>query len=318
MRPVAARPDASGYGAAVARPGNIQDPAFLRVMAHPLRMRLLAMLEERPQSPVKLASTLQVNLGLVSYHVKRLHEAGLIELVETHRRRGAVEHVYASKHAALFSDDAWRRLDRASRAQLLFPILQQTAEYAARAARAGGFDRADAHFTRWSLKVDEQGWRELAGSAGKWVEEALAIEARAAERRTDSFDAGLVVLLFEALPFSDAPAEAPSEQGEGARLIDSAEAWRALVESADSFHGASLRHLGFETAGDGEGGSHLSAHIDLPGSGASALELRFKDVTAFGYAADGSGGAATGTTSALVFRFLSVEVRAASCEVTRV
>jgi len=285
-------------------------------MAHPLRMRLLAMLEERPQSPVKLASALQINLGLVSYHVKRLHEAGLIELVETHRRRGAVEHVYASKHGSLFSDDVWRQLDRPSRAQLLFPVLQQTAEYASRAARAGGFDRADAHFTRWSLKVDEEGWRELAESAANWVETALAIEARAAQRRAESFDAGLVVLLFEALPFSDAPPKTPSAPAE-AQLIDSAQAWRALVESTDSFRGATLRNLGFETAEQGDGASHLSAHIELPGSQAAALDLEFKDVTAFSYVAEGPDGGVADTAAGIVFRFLSVEVRATSCEVTR-
>jgi DNA-binding transcriptional ArsR family regulator len=317
MRAVAARANASGYGAAVARLGDIRDPAFLRVMAHPLRMRLLAMLEERPQSPVKLASTLEINLGLVSYHVKRLHEAGLIELVETHRRRGAVEHVYTSKHASLFSDEAWRELDRTSRAQLLFPILQQTAEYASRAARAGGFDRANAHFTRWSLKVDEEGWRELSESAADWVEKAIAIEARAAQRGADSFDAGLVVLLFEALPFSDPPAKTPSASGEAQR-IESAQAWSALVESTDSFRGATLRHLGFESATEGDRGSRLSAHIEMPGSPASGLELEFKDVTEFNYVARGSGAAEAETQAELVFRFLSVEVRAASCEVTRV
>jgi predicted transcriptional regulator len=309
--------NASGYGAAVARLGNIQDPAFLRVMAHPLRMRLLAMLEERPQSPVKLASTLEINLGLVSYHVKRLHEAGLIELVETHRRRGAVEHVYASKHASLISDEAWRQLDRMSRAQLLFPILQQTAEYASRAARAGGFDRANSHFSRWALKVDEEGWRELAESAIHWVEEATAIEARAAERTTDVFDAGLVVLLFEALPFSDVPPKSLSAAGE-AQLVESAEAWRALVESTDSFRGATLRHLGFERATEDNRGSRLTAHVEMPGSRPSGLELEFKNVRAFNYVAHDAGAAEAETRGDLVFRFLSVEVHAASCEVTRV
>ncbi len=301
----------------MARFGNIQDPAFLRVMAHPLRMRLLAMLEERPQSPVKLASTLQVNLGLVSYHVKRLHEAGLIELVETHRRRGAIEHVYASKHAPDFSDEMWRQLDRTSRAQILFPILQQMAEYANRAARAGGFDRANAHFSRWTLKVDEEGWHELAEVAMDWVRQAMAIEARAAERRTGSLDAGLVVLLFEALPFSDeVPATTPSAPAES-QLIDSAQAWRALVESTDSFRGATLRNLGFDAAEAGDDGAHLSAHIELPGSHASALDLEFKDVTAFSYVAEGPGEGEADTAGGVVFRFLSVEVRAVSCEVTR-
>ena len=285
-------------------------------MSHPLRMRLLAMLEERPQSPVKLAGTLEMDLGQVSYHVKRLHEAGLIELVETKRRRGAIEHVYASKHSALFGDEAWRRLDRRSRAQLLFPLLQQMAEYANRAARAGGFDRSDSGFTRWTLKVDEEGWGELADSVKRWIDQAVAIEARAAERAGDSFHAGLVLLLFEALPFSDTPAQAAPDPGG-----DHADRVGAGLERAGRLGGfvprrgaapPRVRRVERRRAPD-----RARRAARKPRRRAGAPVRRRDRVRLRGTRGSGAGGAEA-EPEGLVFRFLSVAVRAASCEVTRV
>ena len=123
-----------------------------------------------------------------------------------------------------------------------------------------------------------------------------------------------MLLLFEALPFSDMPPQPASDPVE-TTLIESVRAWRALVESADSFRGAALRRLGFEESG---GAARLTAHVELPGSRAEVLELRFDDVTAFDYvAARGAGGAKAGPAG-FAFRFLSVEVHAASCQVTRV
>ena len=45
-------------------------------------------------SPTKLASRLGVPLGTMSYHVRCLAGLGLLELVGSRPRRGALEHVY--------------------------------------------------------------------------------------------------------------------------------------------------------------------------------------------------------------------------------
>ena len=170
---------------------------LLRSMAHPLRLRLLAMLDDAPQSPVTLAGKLDVGLERVAYHVKRLEEAGLIELVATRRRRGAIEHVYATVEPPVFSDVAWGDLDHATRMRLILPALQVLAEQAQRAAAEGGFARRDAHFTRWSLELDDEGWAELAAAAHALASEATAIAARAEERGGERFPARLALLLFE-------------------------------------------------------------------------------------------------------------------------
>ena len=74
---------------------NIDDPRYVKAMSHPLRVRILAMLDERTASPVELAGWLDASLGTVAYHVRTLERMGLVELVHETRVRGAVEHHYS-------------------------------------------------------------------------------------------------------------------------------------------------------------------------------------------------------------------------------
>jgi DNA-binding transcriptional ArsR family regulator len=58
-----------------------------------VRRRILAEIA-KPMSPSQLAVALGEPIGTVSYHVRELAEAGLLELVRTEPRRGALEHFY--------------------------------------------------------------------------------------------------------------------------------------------------------------------------------------------------------------------------------
>jgi DNA-binding transcriptional ArsR family regulator len=189
---------------------TIDDAAYLRALAHPLRLRIIAMLGERATSPARLAVRLGVRVNVVAYHVKRLRELGLAELVEVRRGRGGLEHFYAVRSRPAFSDDAWAELDHDARRRILGAVLRQVSDYVNGAALAGGFDRPDVHVSRTPVRVDEVGWRALAKVAMDCLEAAAEIEREAEERASDElFDAGLVMLLFEAKPFSDPPAPPP-------------------------------------------------------------------------------------------------------------
>jgi DNA-binding transcriptional ArsR family regulator len=67
-----------------------------RALAHPLRARILTELRKEPASPSQLADTVGASVAVVSYHVRMLVEAGLVELVEEVAKRGAVQHFYAA------------------------------------------------------------------------------------------------------------------------------------------------------------------------------------------------------------------------------
>jgi DNA-binding transcriptional ArsR family regulator len=184
---------------------NIFDEAYVRALAHPLRMRIMAMLGERTSSPARLAELLAEETNVVAYHVKVLHELGIAELVDVRPGRGGQEHFYAVRRHPTFTDEAWERLAPEDRVRMVGAMLRQIGTYVSRSALAGGFERSDSHLTRTPLRLDEDGWRELAEETKQWLRAIAAIERKVAERGSQElFDAGVVILLFEAQPFSDA------------------------------------------------------------------------------------------------------------------
>jgi DNA-binding transcriptional ArsR family regulator len=200
---------------------KIDDPRYVKALAHPMRIRILAMLREGQASPVQLAERLDETLGSVAYHVRTLSNLGLIDLVDTRQRRGATEHFYRAHEAPLFSDAAWAGLSVVGKQRMLSAMLGQLGEYINGSAATGGFDRSDANVSRLSLKADEKGWKDLAKATKKWLAEVDKIEGQIKKRTADTpehelLDVGLVLLLFEALPFSERSAGKPA-RGAGAR-----------------------------------------------------------------------------------------------------
>ena len=197
------------------------------------------MLGEREASPVQLAQKLDATLGTVAYHVRTLHDLGLIELTATRQRRGATEHVYQALETPRFSDDAWEGLAPVAKQRMLTAMLRQIGEYVNGSAAVGGFDRADANASRLALRLDERGWKQMARATKKWLAEVDRIQAQADERHPrdgaaddgdprggagddgasggaagddgdprdsagdDVFEVGLVLLLFEGVALSD-------------------------------------------------------------------------------------------------------------------
>ena len=190
---------------------NVNDPRYLKALAHPTRIRVLAILKERKASPNELSEILGEGLGTVAYHVRTLKNLGLVKLVGTRPRRGAIEHFYEAVEHPRFSDEAWDAAGPVVKQRLLSAMLQQAGEYAASSAAAGGFDRKDAAITRHGLKLDEEGWKALASAAKRWLKEMETIETAARKRvgkadPHDALDVGMILMLFEAVPFSESGA----------------------------------------------------------------------------------------------------------------
>lgn len=81
----------------------LAEPDQLRGALAPLRRRLLSRLRT-PASATELARELELSRQKVNYHLRRLEEAGLIELVEQRRRRGCVERVMRARADAYVVD----------------------------------------------------------------------------------------------------------------------------------------------------------------------------------------------------------------------
>src|SRR5262245_16644742 len=187
---------------------NIDDPRYVKAMSHPLRVRILAMLDERKASPNQLAGWLGASLGTVAYHVRTLEHLGLIELVDETRVRGAVEHHYRSRERPVVTADGWAQAPPIAKQAAVGSSLDVIADYARASAAAGGFDRQDAQLRRALLRLDAKGFTQLSKACDKLLEQAEKIEASAAERiakdphADDIVEAGLGLMLFDAVRLS--------------------------------------------------------------------------------------------------------------------
>ncbi len=198
---------------------TLDQPALVRAIAHPLRARILSILQERRASPSELAGELDVALGTVSYHFRLLADLKLIKLVTKTPRRGAIEHHYEATSAARVPDQAWGRTPGIVKQAMASVALDEVGRTVTEAAGTGGFDREDAHLTRTSLVLDERGWQELAKALGVLMERVEVIGEQSRKRLERSnhegeLNAGLVIMLFEHLSAIDQrppPVEVPKK-----------------------------------------------------------------------------------------------------------
>jgi DNA-binding transcriptional ArsR family regulator len=187
---------------------SIDDPRYVKAMSHPLRVRILAMLDERQASPNQLAGWLEASLGTVAYHVRTLLQLGLIELVDETRVRGAVEHHYRSVPRPSVSAEAWAEASPIAKQAAVGSSLEVIREYARLSAAAGGFDRSEAQLRRSLLKLDARGFAQLSKACEKLLERMEKIQADSAKRLGSepqgekAIETGLGVMLFEAARLS--------------------------------------------------------------------------------------------------------------------
>jgi DNA-binding transcriptional ArsR family regulator len=180
----------------------LNDPGLVRAIAHPLRARILGMLQERRASPKELASELGLPLANVAYHVRILSDLKLIRLVKKTPRRGAIEHHYEAISGAQVADSAWGATPKVVRDKLLSAALEEVGRSVDEAAAGGGFDRTDTHLTRTRLVLDDQAWSELGKMLMDVLHRADELQREAAERLKNADHAGehrtnLVMMLFE-------------------------------------------------------------------------------------------------------------------------
>src|SRR5919107_6371239 len=141
---------------------DLVDPRLAKALSHPMRARILTILNERVASPNEISEMIDERLPNVSYHVRALLDLGCIELVSTAQRRGAIEHYYRAVVRPFFSDRDWKKLPRSGRQAISDVGLQMIWEDVSDAITQGTFEtRSDRHLSRSPLQLDETGWKEL-------------------------------------------------------------------------------------------------------------------------------------------------------------
>jgi DNA-binding transcriptional ArsR family regulator len=183
-------------------PIDITDPALVRAYAHPLRRRILGLLDNRTASPSEIADELGTPLSNTSYHVRQLVTLGLVDLVSRTARRGAIEHHYTARVRPLTTDEAWAQLPEIVKRAVIDGWLQQTLSDVVAAAEEGGFNRDDTHHTRTVGPLDAEGWKKISGELMRTLRriEELVEESRARLEQdpdADSVDATILLMQFE-------------------------------------------------------------------------------------------------------------------------
>jgi DNA-binding transcriptional ArsR family regulator len=177
-------------------PDGLVDPRLAKALSHPMRTRILAILNERVASPNEIAEMIDERLPNVSYHVRALLELGCIELVSTAQRRGAIEHYYRAVVRPFFTDRDWKRLPRSGRQAVSDLTLQMVWEETSAAIKKGTFEsHADRHLSRTPLTLDDQGWDELNALLRDVHAQAESIGAKSAKRVAKSKEDGLPTML---------------------------------------------------------------------------------------------------------------------------
>jgi DNA-binding transcriptional ArsR family regulator len=152
--------------ASVSTPGEGDSPEvvagkLVHALSHPLRIRLLQLLEEEPASPWMLRDQIdpEISLSGVSYHVGVLYDSGCLERAKVAPRPGADERFYRAK-PEVFLDPLYR-------------------------AHAGLAEPDDGLAANWSgITVDRFGWDQVVDVLRSARLQLAAIEEQSQERLT--------------------------------------------------------------------------------------------------------------------------------------
>jgi DNA-binding transcriptional ArsR family regulator len=161
---------------------QVVNQSFVKGLAHELRVEILSILTEQLASPNELATMLDEGLSQVSYHVKVLKDYGLITLIKTEPRRGAVEHYYRATASTLLPAQAWRGIDGGLRTAIGAGLASELFDGLADAVEANKLTEADTHIGRTLLVLDAEGWENVRASAERFTKEVEKEQRESAAR----------------------------------------------------------------------------------------------------------------------------------------
>jgi DNA-binding transcriptional ArsR family regulator len=181
------------------------DENLVKALSHPLRWQILRMINEGTSTPAGIARRIGVRTENVSYHVRVLNELGVIELVGTTPVRGALEHHYRATQRAFVSDADAAAMPREVRRDAMQGVLRTVIEDLIRmGASDQPHERSDIHFSQVALRLDEEGYTEVAELMTGTLDRVLEIQAESLTRmagdETEEVRAEVTLLHFPYVP----------------------------------------------------------------------------------------------------------------------
>jgi DNA-binding transcriptional ArsR family regulator len=173
----------------------ISDLETVRMLADPLRLRLLAVLRDRASTVKELAEHVDVAPSKLYYHIELLERHGLIAVVATRVVSGITEKHYRVTALDFHIDRALLALgsDDDGIEGMLAAVIDTTRTEAKASARAGAFgDEAETLLGRKVVSLDHRQARAFRRELGELLERF----ERASSRRDDPHAYSLTVAYF--------------------------------------------------------------------------------------------------------------------------
>jgi len=142
-----------------------------KATAHPLRVRILAALNEAEMGPRGFCRrNSDVDLREASRQFRSLRDLGCIELVGRKPGRGR-ERLYKATRRAMFDLSSWQAIPPEKKGPVSAEVVSTYMSRVAQAADGGTLDNRDERWISWTaLQFDERGWSEFIAA----VESAFA------------------------------------------------------------------------------------------------------------------------------------------------
>jgi hypothetical protein len=174
------------------------------VIAHPVRVQILIVLNDRPISPSKYVTEVmgfnpdtepaehKRALSHVSYHFKELAKYECIKNVDLIPKRGAVEHVYGPVVRACLDTKDWAEVPMTKRPGIVTVLLRGLMIRMEAARLSGTFVERDDTWLAWTdATMDERGWSEMNSTLAANFAECEQIRQDAEARLEETDEKGI-------------------------------------------------------------------------------------------------------------------------------
>lgn len=165
-------------------PPALTDKNLIAALEHPTRVHAVDVLNERIASAAEIAKEIGRSTEHASYHLKRLRELKVIELVDVTQTPGGrvTGRYYRALVQPWYDSESWQQVDRKHQIAITSTILALCNADMAEAVRTRTIHDGDTHISRTPLVLDREGIEEVVALLDQALLEILANQEIATKR----------------------------------------------------------------------------------------------------------------------------------------
>jgi DNA-binding transcriptional ArsR family regulator len=162
----------------------------IEALSHELRLMIAMVLCVQPASAGEIAEELGEPADKIRYQLRKLRDAGLIEVSEERRRRGVVERIYVAREEEMdFTFEEAVLVPEKVRSQFALHLLRVIFRTSVDALSKGAMvEKERTLVSMVPMRVDLRGWEELTRLHRETLDRTLELKAESARRLEESGD----------------------------------------------------------------------------------------------------------------------------------